>query len=318
MSRSDWIKATSFIAVLFVLLALGWQVGLLKIHEYASDREEVAAQEHEGIEASIQVCREPDGFVIAFFCAYKATSADGGEYASKKDLKVQQDMSIWAYGMFITSAASVLITSFGILFVWLTLKKADETNNAAITAAQAAQATNKIMRADQRPWIDFDISQSGIIDVMAETYDKEMRPSGQTLRLYCTLTAYNFGKTPATDVDIRYSIVADRGTVELKGEHYNLLNQSGKFGSSPAPEVFFPGRPQIIRDKQFVTAVIGGDPNDTTIPNSASFYLFVGIFYSFEEMPKLFTAKSYEMRVTNDGSQHTFRLTPAFYHSTVV
>jgi len=138
---------------------LGSLYGKSKWEEYAADRYAAAAERQKDIEARISVCREPIGFITSLLCAYEASDASQGDYTAQNDLKAQQDMSIWAFGMFVTSFATLLVTAFGVFFVWLTLKKADETNRAAITASEAGIMANEIMRQEQRPWLKFTVER---------------------------------------------------------------------------------------------------------------------------------------------------------------
>jgi hypothetical protein len=78
-------------------------------------------------------------------CLADKISADGGEKQAEYDLKAQQDMAVWAFGMLIVTVWLAVITFLGVVFVWRTLIAtqfmAGETTRIGEAQAQAARVS---------------------------------------------------------------------------------------------------------------------------------------------------------------------------------
>ena len=89
-----------------------------------------------------------------------------------------------------------VLTVFAIILLYLTLRAANKTNESAITAANAALEANKIMRAEQRPWLNVAVGK--IVDYRFVQQPWHDYP--KSLHLHVPVAIRNSGKTPAHNV----------------------------------------------------------------------------------------------------------------------
>jgi hypothetical protein len=164
MSKINWRTKIALIIALIVGFSvggfiLGDQLGRqegkrdAKIQEYAHH----AAKEIEstcvdrGGEADIE-------------CIVDVVEANNNHERAEYDLVAQQNMARSALYMLFATLITTGVTALGVYYVRKTLIQANETNVAAAQAAVAANDTNQIMRNEQRPWIDIEISHAKIIE----------------------------------------------------------------------------------------------------------------------------------------------------------
>jgi hypothetical protein len=180
------IFAALFTIVPISILVLGGLYGLSLHDEYSKDREQAASQSGDQANARIDACREVPGFIAQVSCVGKAISAEREEDASYKDLKAQQHMSIWAYGMAITSLAALSVTAVGVVYVYFTLK---ETSAGVV-----------VMRKEQRPWLS--ISDPTPVSVYAD--QPSLTHPKCNIFIEASTVIENTGKTPAIDVSVKF------------------------------------------------------------------------------------------------------------------
>ncbi|MCA8882719.1 MAG: hypothetical protein KDA50_03050 [Rhodobacteraceae bacterium] len=99
-----------------------------------------------------------------------------GTFVSPSDTLAQ-----WIMAFFTIAATAVLV---------LTLRSANRTNQAAVEAAEAAAAANRIMRQAERPWLKIQITGCGPI----------VGSDDGRISLKIDISVTNLGKTPAAGV----------------------------------------------------------------------------------------------------------------------
>jgi|GEM_PF-4358537 len=128
-----------FAIVLAISCIVAWFVGYQR--ELERQRHEVNTAAAITIEAclpSIETLR----FGEFTHCLVEVFQADPDALREKFDLKAQQDMALWAFGMLLVSMVGVIITAAGTIYIAATLKEARETTKAAkISAEEARKAT---------------------------------------------------------------------------------------------------------------------------------------------------------------------------------
>ncbi|WP_322894150.1 MULTISPECIES: hypothetical protein [unclassified Yoonia] len=228
MSKRDWFRTAAFVAIPVLILILGGLYGNSKWEEYATERNNASAQHHDDIESRISICRKPEGLISFLSCAYEVSNTGKDDYTSQYDLKAQQDMSLWALGMFITSLATLFVTASGVFFVWLTLRKADETNRAAITAADAGVRANEIMIEERRPWLTLKIIDGS---------ELEFFRGG--VRSWISYEVINRGKSPAFCVAVHthFYRVPSGFDIDLIIDGWRQWS-TGKIGVDDHPVIF--------------------------------------------------------------------------------
>lgn len=100
-----------------------------------------------------------------------------GTFVSPSDTLAQ-----WIMALFTIAATGVLI---------LTLRSANRTNKAAVSASEAALKANEIMRAEQRPWVKIELA---LIDHV--TFD------GEAVRVAVRWKITNIGSYPADTINV--------------------------------------------------------------------------------------------------------------------
>lgn len=129
------------------------------------------------------------------------------------DLQAQQDMAVWAKGMFWATIGTIITTVMGLVLIWRTLHhtrraadyaadmvaEAQNTTNAAIEGTRAAieanRLQNELFAADQRPWIE--------IEAVVPDGDLIWWLDDRICRINVGLVVKNCGKTVATDVNTK-------------------------------------------------------------------------------------------------------------------
>lgn len=190
MSGRGWIKVAIFSFFLLAVTGLGIQYLLSKKKEYAADRNDIANQSREYVDTRIDMCADPHSFITWLTCAYESEGHGSDYLTSQKSLKAQHDMSVWALGMLIASTATFLVSTFGIFFVWLTLKKTEDTNR--YIAAQFDSDNPPIfeikqIRLDLRKWLCSDKREGGLWVFNSGT---------TTAKIHHSNVVFHAGKTP--------------------------------------------------------------------------------------------------------------------------
>lgn len=162
MRGSNWRRLdTTVIGLLgaFVLVSLfilSWQLARLDA-SYSRQAEQSAAEYGDRTQDRIRsTCKEMES--IAFSkCVDEIVKATEEFQTSQRDLAAQQSMALWACAMFWTSAASLIVTAGGIVFVartfWITQGQLDQQRDANSISIRSAIAAEKTLAASERPWI---------------------------------------------------------------------------------------------------------------------------------------------------------------------
>jgi len=79
-------------------------------------------------------------------CAEQPPETDANAQYTEADLHAQQDMAVWAYGVFLASLGTLGLTGVGVILLWLTLSA---TREAVTETKNATQA----MRDGERAWM---------------------------------------------------------------------------------------------------------------------------------------------------------------------
>lgn len=117
------------------------------------------------------------------------------------DLAAQQGMNIATQAMneatqrmAIYALISMVLAAIGTGLLFWTLALTRKTNKAAVEAANEAVKANKIMRAEMRPWLDFEVVEWGRVQVIFH--------EGKRYTLFGApkVEITNKGKSPATKV----------------------------------------------------------------------------------------------------------------------
>lgn len=159
------VTATFCVVLALLILAAVYGTGRLKgIAESEYERSSDTYASH--AEQSIQercLLLEP---VAKANCIREVVEATREDERSERDLIAQSDMALWAFWMLVVSSITAAITGIGVVYIRSTLIKTGETNQAAVAAAEAANETNRIMRAEARPWVS--IEQKVLCDFIYE------------------------------------------------------------------------------------------------------------------------------------------------------
>ncbi|MGX0977642.1 uncharacterized protein YneF (UPF0154 family) [Roseovarius sp. MBR-51] len=124
MFKDRWLIALG----LFVFCAaLLYSLDILLTYQESQAIERVAASQYqaEAAENNSAACRailDEAGFIDWLTCLADNISTEGSIKQAEYDLKAQQDMSAWAFGMLIVTVWLTVITLLGVFFVWKTLK----------------------------------------------------------------------------------------------------------------------------------------------------------------------------------------------------
>lgn len=248
MSRRDWLRYGAFAIVGIVAFVALLAIPLEYYHQYQAAQGQHAATAYQAraSDKAKNACGEADGIVGRTNCLRGEIEANAADKYTEYDLKAQQQMSLWALGMLIITAAGFLVTTAGLVFIALTLtatrgmlKEAQSTTHAAHRAARsaydgakaaedaarAAFDANEINRnavlADQRPWLKWQIKSP------------EIQRGFFSFKVRFELILENIGKTPA--MNIEYSIgLVEIGTITAveygkthRNNHMQVYLQSG-------------------------------------------------------------------------------------------
>ncbi|MGX0875958.1 hypothetical protein ACSSV4_000630 [Roseovarius sp. MBR-154] len=186
----------------------------LKHDEYARDRESITTQNNAERETRIANCLVRGSFDAAIQCIEEEIAADQEEKSSYKDLKAQQDMSIWALSMAIASFLALLLTAVGIFFVWRTVSLTRET----LTATQRmAIDARKIGDMENRAWLACELKiPNGLLAA------RDSLPFGMELQIT------NIGRSLAVDVlaDVfLFQEFSHHDEAEIEGLRLKLINR---------------------------------------------------------------------------------------------
>jgi len=163
----------------------------------ASQRVDAAAYRAGTANQGPESCRSivsDEGLIDWFTCVVQVVTADGGAKQAEYDLKAQQDMAAWAFGMLIVTVWLTVITLLGVLFVWRTLK----------ATQHMARETTRIGEAQASALVFFWGNPSLLL-----TFDR--RPGHETLQVDDGFCLINRGNTPAWQISGNLSVSIQTG-----------------------------------------------------------------------------------------------------------
>lgn len=135
---------------------------------------------------------------------------DRKEWREERDLRAQRHMALWAMWMFIATAAGVIATGVGLLYVIRAYNlNAEATRHAATAAKAATESANSFVRAERPHFMVDKIELSGVDLSAFRPVDPSPAGVLGTVRRkrgpYVTVDMTNYGKSPA----ILRSVVAE-------------------------------------------------------------------------------------------------------------
>ena len=182
---------------------------------------------------------------------YAGTAESAGKNTEEYTDQDQNLQSWWEHDWVLVTSKDTLAqwamaflglvaTAVSVLAVWLLKKTLDATiiavregekaTFASIEAATAAAEANRIIRSDQRPWLDFEIMDFGDFQVVSGA-------AWSTPNVMIT----NLGKSPALNVWFKMSIIEAK-TFDDEIERDRIVNEFGQSSLIHEGLVIFPGR----------------------------------------------------------------------------
>lgn len=215
--------------------------------------------------------RPSDGAGEEFFNAFPSDPENTYPYTDPQsyhearrayqDLNAQRDMAYWAKGMFWATFASVVVTTFGVILVYYTLKEtkrlrveaekttraaldaarfSDEGAKATLKAAEAALEANRQGReafiAEQRPWLKIaDILPRSVLTWLAD---------GAHLEIGVLIE--NVGRTPARFAIVNVGVEPYCDNISQSEIYVNMV-KFGRARTDTDGHVVYPGDPIEVR-----------------------------------------------------------------------
>ncbi len=160
MSFRSWMLA---IATGLAVLGLAWfSWATFSVYQENHANERVGAAEHyatasEKIPNSCGAIMDEGSVFDWLVCLGENITADGDAKQAEYDLKAQQDMAEWAFGMLIVTCWLAGITLLGVLFVWRTLSATKQTlieaEKTTAAAVKTYETTRDIGEAQVRAYV---------------------------------------------------------------------------------------------------------------------------------------------------------------------
>lgn len=180
-------------------------------------------------------CQDPD--VVFRDCVRKNLESHYQDQATNKDLQAQQDMAFWAFWLLIASAAGIGISGFGVVLLIRSIGLGRDANIEATKAANAALASNEIMRKEKRPWV-----------VLDREIECEFSDSGHAGQIAWNYNLENKGFGLAHDVKLEWDIVKRHHFQHMKAQLQVYLKEVlGKRGIQQMAVLFPHERTDNIR-----------------------------------------------------------------------
>lgn len=190
-----------FAIVLAISCIVAWFVGYQR--ELERQRHEVNTAAAITIEAclpSIETLR----FGEFTHCLVEVFQADPDALREKFDLKAQQDMALWAFGMLLVSMVGVIITAAGTIYIAATLKEARETTKAAkISAEEARKAT---ITAQEAVAVAREMGRHQVASYLGVESCSLVYTGDDSFKLCIRIK--NTGQTPARDITVMVRVSA--------------------------------------------------------------------------------------------------------------
>jgi|LUMV01.1.fsa_nt_gb hypothetical protein len=157
-----------------------------------------------------------------------------GQDHEKRDLAAQEGMAVWAFYMAMFAGLTVVVTGLGTFYiakqVKLTQEAVDDTSEATAEMAE----TNRLMRADQRAWVEVNISPNKITFTdkqIAIHYEATLKNIGRSVAtgIVFECVAFVFGQ--ANETAIPEFFQEEFETLSLRQTRDLLPNSEATIGS---------------------------------------------------------------------------------------
>jgi hypothetical protein len=135
--KLNWNVLTGFAALFVIAYAAVACVKFVSYQEeHSHERYDVAHHSDPATKRDLEVCikAQPSGIIKLFACVIEAAQSDQVTKKDKYDLKAQQEMSEWAYGMLWATVFTIFVGIMGIIFVGLTLRETRRIGQAQVRA----------------------------------------------------------------------------------------------------------------------------------------------------------------------------------------
>lgn len=143
--------AAALVVLVTCAIAIGWGKGELETYQrhQTEERQQAAdyhAKEAQDIHERVCVSVPTSRNRRAEACSEEPPETDGEAKYTEADLRAQQDMAVWAYGVLLASVGTFVLTAIGVALLWLTLDATQKTlreSESATTASNAAAEASK-------------------------------------------------------------------------------------------------------------------------------------------------------------------------------
>lgn len=223
MPLRTWLFSVIFgLAVISALAYFSWTSFSRYQDDHAAKRDEIAQYEADAAERGEELCGavlSEEGFFRWLACVVEGVTADSSAKQAEYDLKAQQDMAEWAFGMLIVTIWIAVTTFVGVVFVGWTLK----------VTRQMAVDTREMSQSQSRAYVDV-----GSVRLYWGT------PGGEHPEFKVSI--FNWGNTPAKWFQIRqgYTLVPIQNGMNLP-KTFDELSLPKEFGPiwngiNPSPD----------------------------------------------------------------------------------
>lgn len=197
-----------FAIVLAISCIVAWFVGYQR--ELERQRHEVNTAAAITIEAclpSIETLR----FGEFTQCLVEVFQADPDALREKFDLKAQQDMALWAFGMLLVSMVGVIITAVGTIYIAATLKQTRSATSAANDSVEEARKAT--ITAQEAVAVAREMGQYQVASYLGIERCSLEYLGDDSFKLQ--IIVQNTGQTPARDitVTVRVAVTLSEGNI---------------------------------------------------------------------------------------------------------
>lgn len=175
--------------------------------EHREEREAAASDQQENVREQVEAQCVGVPRSRTFSCTMDAPRTPGDEQYAIHDLRAQQDMSEWAFAMFITAAIGALITLAGVIYVAMTLhetrRAAEATVEANKTARDGFRLASENAARELRAYVYIQSLSNGVVK------NGVLEDGAIADGLIPEIRFHNSGKTPAVDakIDFRLAVI---------------------------------------------------------------------------------------------------------------
>ncbi|MER9304161.1 hypothetical protein NKJ06_31565 [Mesorhizobium sp. M0293] len=152
---------------------------------------------------------------------------------SEEDVGAQKEMARWALALLVVSGVlgvlTLIVTIVGVIFVRNTLEATRLGTSAAVDAAEAAIENNRIIQAEQRPWV-----------TLEREIPCQFSASGNTGMCNWKYGILNRGKLPAQRVRINQKLVRGGITHPLEDAFRAFVDEARRNALNRGGTVVFP------------------------------------------------------------------------------